>query len=176
MTTSAAASSPSPAILSPAELLFGDFGPEWASTRRMLERYPAGKGDWRPHERSKSLCELATHVADIVNRGNAILETDGMEVGVRPPMQPLNSPTELLAHLEQGLARFNGLLAAIDYDRLAEPWTISNGGRVIFQAPRRVMLRTIMMSHLIHHRAQLGVYYRLLGVPVPGMYGPTADD
>jgi uncharacterized damage-inducible protein DinB len=142
----------------------------------MLERYPAGRGEWRPHERSKSLGELATHVADIVNRGSAILETDGMEVGVRPPMQSLDSASELVEHLEAGLARFSGLLAATDYDRLAQPWTISNGGRVIFQQPRRVMLRQIMMSHLVHHRAQLGVYYRLLELPVPGMYGPSADE
>ena len=176
MTTSAAPATPAPAVLSPTELLYDDFALEWASTRRILERYPAGKGDWRPHERSKSLGELATHVADIVNRGNNILEADVMEVRKLPSLRPLDSPAELIEHFEQGLARFNAMLATSDYDHLAQPWAITNGGHVVFQGPRRVMLRHIMMCHLVHHRAQLGVYYRLLGVPVPGTYGPTADD
>ena len=176
MTTSAATSDPASAILPPAELLYGDFAAEWAVTRRVLERYPDGKGEWRPHQRSKSLGELATHVADIVNRGTAILETEGMEVGTRSAPPSLDSARELVAYLEDGLAKFKPALAAADYDRLAQPWAIRHAGRVIVEQPRRVMLRQIMMSHLVHHRAQLGVYYRLLDLPVPGMYGPTADD
>ena len=176
MTTSAAPSAPVPEALSPAELLYGDFPAEWAVTRRVLERYPDGKGAWRPHERSKSIAELATHVADIVNRGTAILETDGMEVGTRPAQSPLDSARELLESFEAGLKRFNAALAATDFDRLAQPWAIRHTGRIIAEQPRRVMLRQIMMSHLVHHRAQLGVYYRLLELPVPGMYGPSADE
>ena len=162
--------------MSPAELLYGDFAAEHAATRRILGRYPDGRGEWRPHERSKSLAELATHVADIVNRGTAVLETDGMEVDVRPAASQLDSARELLAHFDAGLVRFSAALAATDFDRLAQPWAIRHGERIIFEQPRRIMLRQIMMSHLVHHRAQLGVYYRLLGVAVPGTYGPTADE
>lgn len=170
------ASASHPASLSPAALLYEDFPAEWAVTRKVLDRYPDGKSDWRPHERSKSIGELATHVADIVNRGTAILRTDGMEVGARQAPPQLDSAKALVAYLETGLAKFNAALAATDFDQLAQPWAIRHGERIIVEQPRRVMLRQIMMSHLVHHRAQLGVYYRLLNLPVPGMYGPSADE
>lgn len=162
--------------LRPAELLYEDFPAEWAVTRKVLDRYPDGKGTWQPHERSKSLAELATHVADIVNRGTAILTTAGMSVGGRQAPPQLDSARELVACFEDGLEKFNAALAGADLDLLAQPWAIRHGERIIAERPRRVMLRQIMMSHLVHHRAQLGVYYRLLDLPVPGMYGPTADE
>jgi len=167
------AASPS---LSAAELLYGDFALEYANTRRMLERYPDGKGEWRPHPRSRSLAELGTHVADIVYRGIAVLETDGMESGARRPLAPIDSARDLLAHFEAGREKFAARLADADLDMLAQPWTLRRGALVLQQHPRRILLRQLMMSHLVHHRAQLGVYYRLLGVPVPGTYGPSADD
>jgi uncharacterized damage-inducible protein DinB len=164
------------AALSPAELLYGDFPLEYANTRRMLERYPDGKGEWRPHPRSRSLAELATHVADIIYRGIAVLETDGMESGARASTPPLDSAKELLAHFETGRARFVKLLERATLESLAQPWTLRRNGLVMQEHPRRILLRQLMMSHHVHHRAQLGVYYRLLGVPVPGSYGPSADD
>jgi uncharacterized damage-inducible protein DinB len=176
MTASTARSGDRTATLSPAELLYGDFATEHATTRRFLERYPEGRGDWRPHEKSRTLAQLATHVADIVNRGTMVLETDGMELGSRAPLQPMDSAHALLAHFEGGLARFSIALAAADLDELAQPWALRRDGRVLVEHPRRILLRQMMMSHLTHHRAQLGVYYRLLGVPVPGAYGPSADD
>jgi uncharacterized damage-inducible protein DinB len=165
-----------PETVSVAELLYGDFPLEHAATRRTLERYPDGKGEWRPHERSRTLSQLATHVADIVNRGVAVLETDGMETGTRQPVPLLDSARDLLAHFEAGLTRLNAALANVDFDYLAQPWALRRDGRVLIEHPRRILLRQMMMSHHVHHRAQLGVYYRLLGVPVPGAYGPSADD
>ena len=162
--------------LSPAELLYGDFAIEHAATRRMLERYPDGKGDWRPHARSRTLAELATHVADIVNRGTAVLRDDGMEVGARPPLPPMDSARELLGHFDGAVAQFSGALSGVNLAHLAQPWQLRRGGRVLIEHPRRILLRQIMMSHLIHHRAQLGVYYRLLDIAVPGTYDPSADD
>lgn len=158
------------------ELLYADFTPEYASTRRMLERYPDGKGDWRPHEKSRALAPLATHIADIVNRGTMVLETDGMDIAGREPVAPIDSAAGLLERFDTGVERFTVALAAATDDALGRLWAIRLGSRLLFEQPRRVMLRTIMMSHLIHHRAQLGVYYRLLGVPVPGVYGPSADE
>ncbi len=166
----------SPATLSAAELLYGDFPAEHGATRRFLERYPDGKGAWRPHERSRALDQLATHVADIVYRGVAILDSDGMDVASRPQLTLMDSARELLAHFDAGLERFNTALATADFEHLARPWALRRGGHVLVQESRRVLLRRMMMSHLVHHRAQLGVYYRLLGVPVPGAYGPSADD
>jgi uncharacterized damage-inducible protein DinB len=176
MTTHVSHSAGAGTALSPAELLYGDFAGEYAATRRILERYPDGKGEWRPHERSRTLAQLATHVADIVNRGTAVLETDGMEMGARTPLPPMDSARELLAYFEGGVAQFTAALSATDLDRLAEPWALRRDGRVLIEHPRRFLLRHMMMSHLVHHRAQLGVYYRLLGVAVPGAYGPSADD
>jgi uncharacterized damage-inducible protein DinB len=163
-------------VSSTTDLLFADFPFEHASTRRVLQRYPDGKGDWRPHEKSRTIGALATHVADILNRGTAVLETDGMDITGRQPMQPFDAASDLVAYFDASLERFNTALSSADLDSLARPWTIRRGDAVLLQQPRRVMLRTLMMSHLVHHRAQLGVYYRLLGIPVPGVYGPSADE
>ena len=163
-------------MTSHAELLYADFTQEHASTRRMLERYPEGKGDWRPHEKSRALAPLATHVADIVNRGTTVLETDAMDIATRYPLTPIDSAGGLIELFDTSVARFTAALAATTDDALGRPWAIRHGTRVLMEHPRRLMLRTIMMSHLVHHRAQLGVYYRLLGIPVPGVYGPSADE
>lgn len=162
--------------LSLAETLYGDFPVEFATTRRFLERYPDGKGSWRPHERSRPLGLLATHVADIVNRGTSVIELDGMDLGTRSPLAPMDSASALLAYYDASLARFTASLARTDLDHLAQSWALRRGTQVVMQHPRRVLLRLMMMSHLVHHRAQLGVYYRLLDIPVPGSYGPSADE
>lgn len=161
---------------SPAELLFSDFPAEHASTRRMLERYPDGKGEWRPDPKSRPLGPLAAHVAGIVTRGTLVLETDGHDVTNRPAAPSFDSARELLAYFDENVARLTALLAKVDYATLAEPWAMRRGSQVLIERPRGYLLRVLMMSHLVHHRGQLGVYYRLLGIPVPGMYGPSADD
>ena len=166
----------SPETTSPAELLFGDFAGEHAATRRMLERYPDGRGEWRPHEKSRPLSQLATHVAGIVTRGTMVLETEGVDISTRQPPPTFDSARELLAYFDENVARFTAALEKADYRTLAQPWAMRRGNQVVLERSRRYLLRMLMMSHLVHHRAQLGVYYRLLGVPVPGMYGPSADD
>jgi len=166
----------SPATTSPAELLFADFAAEHAATRRMLERYPDGKGQWRPDPKSRQLSALATHVAGIVTRGTMILETEGVDVASRPPAPTFDSARELLAYFDENVSKLSAALDKADYASLAKPWAMRRGDQVLIERPRRQLLRTVMMSHLVHHRAQLGVYYRLLGLPVPGMYGPSADD
>ena len=159
-----------------AELMFADFPQEHVSTRRVLQRFPDGQDSWRPHEKSRPLAALATHVADIVNRGTTVLETLSMDIVGRQALAPIVSREGLVAYFDAGVLKFNAALAAATDESLAEPWAIRRGDTTIFAAPRRVMIRTLMMSHLIHHRAQLGVYFRLLGVPVPGVYGPSADE
>lgn len=161
---------------SPAELLFGDFAAEHASTRRMLERYPDGKGEWRPDPKSRPLGPLATHVAGIVTRGIFVLETDGHDVTNRQAPPAFDSARDLVGYFDENVARFTAKLAEADYGMLAQPWAMRRGSQVLIERPRGYLLRVLMMSHLVHHRAQLGVYYRLLGIPVPGMYGPSADD
>jgi uncharacterized damage-inducible protein DinB len=158
------------------DMLYSDFEAEHAATRRLLERFPNSRHDWRPHEHSRTLAELATHVADIPNRGVAILTTNEMQAGARKPLDPLTTAAELLAAHDAAVAAQRAALANTDLAALSSEWAIKRGDQVVTRGPRYRLLRTVMMSHLVHHRAQLGVYYRLLGVPVPGMYGPSADD
>jgi uncharacterized damage-inducible protein DinB len=167
---------PSNDTTSTLNLLYSDFEAEHAATRRLLERFPDSKHDWRPHEHSRTIAELATHVADIPNRAVAVLTTDGMEAGARKPLPPLTTAAELLAAHDAAVAAQRAALAKADLAALSSEWAVRRGDHVVMSGPRYRLLRTLMMSHLIHHRAQLGVYYRLLGVPVPGMYGPSADD
>ena len=159
-----------------AELLFADFDHELSTTRRFLERYPVGKGAWRPHEKSRPLGALATHVAAIPDRGRAIVETEELDVATLQPRPELESGEELVRFFDTNVAGLRAALAGADLAGLERLWTFRMGGQVLVQEPKRQLLRSMMMSHLIHHRAQLGVYYRLLGVPVPGAYGPTADE
>src|SRR5690242_15834195 len=153
--------------LSAVDLLFPDFAAEHVATRRLLERFPDGQGDWRPHERSRTLGQLATHIVDIPMRGVAILTTDGLDVATRRPGGSVATAAELLALHDANIARLESALAQADLAMLSADWVLRQGDHVLLHGPRRVLLRTVMMSHLIHHRAQLGVYYRLLGVPVP---------
>jgi uncharacterized damage-inducible protein DinB len=174
--TSPSPASGNPSSMSPAELLFGDFAGEFASTRRMLERYPDGKGQWRPDEKSRPLGPLATHVAGIITRGTMVLEHDDVDVATRQPPPVFDSARELLTYFDENVSRLNASLEQVDYATLAQTFSMRRGSQTLIERPKGYLLRVLMMSHLVHHRAQVGVYYRLLGIPVPGMYGPSADD
>jgi uncharacterized damage-inducible protein DinB len=158
------------------QLLYEDLDREIASTRRMLERYPEGKGDWRPHEKSRPLDQLAGHVAGIFGLGVTILETDELDRSGRPGMPSAGTPAELLEKFDANVARLRAALSKVDADALNRTWTMRMGERVLVQDAKRVLMRVMVLNHMVHHRAQLGVYYRLLDVPVPGVYGPTADE
>jgi len=159
-----------------AELLFGDFAAEHASTRRLLACVPDGHAEWRPHARSRTLGELATHIADIPNRGVDILTASELDVITRRPLAPLATATELVAHHDASVAQLDEALARTDIASIAAEWTLRAGPKVLVKGPRYRLVRVVVMSHLVHHRAQLGVYLRLLDVRLPGMYGPSADD
>jgi uncharacterized damage-inducible protein DinB len=173
MTAHSTSTTDSPPTL---DMLFSDFESEHAATRRMLERFPDARHDWRPHEHSRTIAELATHIADIPNRGVSILTTSEMEVGARKPLAPLTTAAELIAAHDASVAAQRAALAGADSSALGSEWRVRRGDQIMIRGPKYRLLRTLMMSHLVHHRAQLGVYYRMLGVPVPGVYGPSADD
>jgi uncharacterized damage-inducible protein DinB len=156
--------------------LLVDLDREIASTRRLLERYPAGKGSWQPHEKSRTLTALATHVASIPQHGASILTTAEMDVSKRSPQPPKDSAAELLEAFDAGVARLKSAIAETDDAKLAEKWTMRTGDRVLASESRALLMRLMVINHLVHHRAQLGMYLRLLNVPIPGMYGPSADE
>ena len=153
-----------------------DLDREMASTRRLLERYPDGKGTWQPHVKSRPLAVLATHIAAIPNQGANILTTTEMDVSTRQPAPPKDSAMALLEAFDTAVARLRSALPGVDAAKLDEKWTMRMGPRVLVAEPRALLMRLMVINHLVHHRAQLGMYLRLLDVPIPGMYGPSADE
>ncbi len=161
---------------SPITLVLGDAEGELASTRRVLERFPDGKGDWRPHAKSRTIGQLAAHVAALPGLGIRIVTTEGIDAATRPPLPNLNTVAELVALFDANTRGLRAAIAEADDAMLGESFTLRAGDRVFVSLPKREALRSMFLNHLIHHRAQLGVYFRLLDVPVPVVYGPTADE
>ncbi len=156
---------------------FDDFDREVESTRRVLARFPDGRGDWRPHAKSRTIGQLASHVANIPIRGTSILETVELDMTKQaPPAAPPTTAAELVAAFDANVAGLRAAMAAASTAELSRDWTLRAGDRVILRQSKGSLLRLMVLSHIIHHRAQLGVYYRLLDIPVPGVYGPSADE
>lgn len=158
------------------QALVHDFDKEAAFTTTMLEAVPAEKLDWRPHEKSMTLGELAGHLAEMPNWLGACLE-EGMDfaaMGDYRPYVPADKK-ELLAKWGENRATFAPQLDGKDDPFLRETWTMRMGDKVLMQCPRADVIRDILIHHTAHHRGQLSVYLRLLDVPVPSTYGPTAD-
>jgi uncharacterized damage-inducible protein DinB len=162
--------------LAPAQLLFADLDTELATTRRMLERVPDGKDDWRPHKKSRSLDELATHVAQLPGFGILMLTRDEYDGGTQPPEPKPHDCAERVEIFDEVSGKFQRLVKEMTWDQAMAPWTLKFRGQVVFTAPRAHLLRSAMITHLAHHRAQLGTYLRVLDVPLPSSYGPTADE
>jgi len=158
--------------------LLAQFDREAASTRRMLERVPDDKFDWRPHPKSMTLGGLANHISDLMGRAPMVLQTEFMDVGARSGQPRPAAPTstrELIEAFDRGVAAARAAIAAASDEQLSHPWSLRNGETVLFSLPRGGVLHQ-QTSHMIHHRGQLSVYLRLNDVPVPGMYGPSADE
>lgn len=166
--------------MSMADLLLPEFDEEMAATRRMLERVPDGKAEWQPHARSMTLGRLATHVAEVP--GWTVRSLTLSELDIAPPGGPpfqartLPSTAEILRVFDQNVAEGRRALAAVQDAEFAKPWTFKRAGQTIWTRPKHEVFRRMAMSHLVHHRAQLGVYLRLQEVAIPGMYGPSADE
>jgi len=157
-----------------------EFDQEMATTRRVLERVPADKLDWKPHSKSMSLGQLASHVAQLPDWASNIFRAD--EFDFRPPGRPAfkmadcKTSEELLDLFDRSVATARKAIADVKEESLDTPWTLKAGDFTAFTAPRWSAFRGFGMNHVIHHRAQLAVYLRLLDVPVPSIYGPTADE
>ena len=161
------------------ERLLMEFDHEMKTTRRTLERMPEGKPDWKPHTKSMELGRLAGHLAELVGFGTIIVRTDSMDLAQRPPdRKPLvaESRKQVLEVFDQKVAEARAAIAGASDEQWMKPWKLSMGEQTFYDGPRIGALRMMMMNHLIHHRAQLGVYYRLNDVPLPATYGPSADE
>lgn len=159
------------------DLALADVMHEMAGTRRVLERLPDESFDWKPHELSWSVGHLATHLVNLIGWQRGILEQDEYDLAGGPPRrEALTSRAAVLAEWDAQAPELEASLARMDDAALAATWTLRNGEHVIFSQPRLTAYRTFGVSHMVHHRAQLGVYLRQLGVPVPGLYGPSADE
>ena len=154
-----------------------DLEHEMANTRKMLARVPEAHLAFTPHEKSWTLGKLANHLTDFPLWGAVTITTS--ELDFAQPMPPHDVPTTaagFVAVFDERLASFRTALSTVTDEQLMEIWTLRMGAHVIMAEPKLAVLRSTVISHMIHHRAQLSIYYRLVGVSVPGLYGPSADE
>ncbi|HEX6627287.1 MAG TPA: DinB family protein [Gemmatimonadaceae bacterium] len=163
-------------LQTPVELLYPDLDSELSTTRRMLERVPDGKDDWKPHPKSRSLGELATHLAQLPGFGLMQLTQDEFDGGSRPPAATLANTAERVKLFDKVSGEFRRQLGQLTWERAQAPWSLKIRGQTVIKAPRAQILRTVYFTHSAHHRAQLGVYLRMLDIPVPYSYGDSADE
>ncbi|MEN6627105.1 MAG: DinB family protein [Candidatus Sumerlaeia bacterium] len=149
---------------------------EMPNTRKYLEIVPEDKFDFTPHEKSGKLLWLASHIADLPKFATRIVEADEYDLKAAPPRPPLpSSVAEMLEKFDRNVAEARQALEGASDEFLAATWRLRAGEMVLFELPRGLCLRVMTFNHMIHHRAQLQVYLRLLDVPLPSLYGPTAD-
>ena len=159
------------------ELLLNEFDEEIKKTRALLERVPM-KADFAPHPKSMPLGKLAPHVAELAGFGYTVLTTPELDFSAGPPRTrpPFESPEQLVKAFDEGSAKVRAALKDIPDAAWNEPWKLSLQGKPIFSGTRFLAYRQMFLNHLVHHRAQLGVYLRLNDTPLPATYGPSADD
>jgi len=159
------------------ELLLPEFDEEMKKTRTTLERVPADKADFAPHPKSMPLGKLAPHIAQLAGFGFSILTTPELDFskGSYKPV-PLESAEQLVRIFDEGVAKVRGALLSAPDEAWKESWKLSFQGKALFSGSRFLAYRQMYLNHLVHHRAQLGVYLRLNGKPVPSIYGPSADE
>jgi uncharacterized damage-inducible protein DinB len=157
-------------------MMLPEFDQEMTNTRRMLDAVPDDRLDFRPHEKSWTLRELASHVSNLPSWTSITLTTTELDLNQDWSRKEPTSREELLADFDGNVAAARPVLESVSAEDMMVPWTLRSGDQVHFTMPRVAVFRSFVVSHLIHHRAQLGVYLRLLDVAVPGMYGPSADE
>jgi uncharacterized damage-inducible protein DinB len=158
------------------QIFLKELDAESVTTRKMLERVPSDKFAWKPHEKSMSLVQLATHVAELPSWISMTLTTDELDFAANPYTPEVVANTkELVAYFERSLADGRAHLLSAREEQLEEPWTLRNGEEIYSTSTKAEVIR-MSLSQIIHHRAQLGVYLRLLHIPIPGSYGPSADE
>ena len=162
--------------MNPIDPILMEMSQEAATTRRLLERVPAQHLAWKPHVKSMTMGRLATHIAEIPGWVSTILDKDGFDVGASNyTPQTAGSVAEVLEMFDRSIAAAEAAIRRQTMDRLSATWRITKQGQLMVEMPRMGVIRSLLLNHLIHHRGQLSVYLRLKDVPLPSIYGPTAD-
>ena len=166
--------------MSISEALLPEFDQEMANTRRTLERIPEDKFDWKPHEKSMPLGNLAVHLATMVEWTAETIKRDSLDIapegGPAYEQPKANSRGEIIEMFDKGVAVARAAIEGASDEEFGKSWTLLSGGKEILTMPKIAVIRGFVISHSIHHRAQLGVYLRLNDIPVPAIYGPSADE
>jgi uncharacterized damage-inducible protein DinB len=158
------------------DALLPEFDHEISTTRKLLERLPDDKFSWAPHPKSMSLARLATHLASLPWWGEMTLTRAEFDTATVPTPADAASRAEVLTLFDANAGKTRAALAGTSDVELMAPWSLKRSGQTIFSMPRAAVWRSFVLSHLVHHRGQLSVYLRLLDVPVPSIYGPSADE
>jgi uncharacterized damage-inducible protein DinB len=162
--------------MSISETLLAEIEHEAATTRKLLERVPEDKLAWKPHAKSMSLGGLSTHVANLPHWGLITMSQSELDMAAYGRLAEARSRAELLAAFDGHVNALRAALAGKTDAEFMAPWTLKRGDQTVFTMPKLAVLRSFMMNHVIHHRGQLSVYLRLNDVPLPPIYGPTADE
>lgn len=163
--------------MAPRNAVLAEFDLEMAATRRLLERLPEGAFDWRPHPRSFDLGGLATHLAQIPHWGTSILTRDEHDLATSAGRaKRLDGVAAVLETFDRHVDEVRNTLVSMTEGQLLQPWTLRRGTHVVLSIPKIGALRSFVVHHTVHHRGQLTVYLRMQDVPLPPLYGPTADE
>jgi uncharacterized damage-inducible protein DinB len=158
-----------------ADAMLMEMDMEEKTTQRVLERVPESKLSWKPHPKAYSLGQLAMHIAIAPGRIATAANEDSYEFAPQPPPEP-KTRQEIMAAFAESNAKAKQLVKGFSDARMGATWTLTKNGKAVMSVPRVAFLRSIMMNHIYHHRGQLSVYIKLLDVPVPSIYGPSADE
>jgi len=159
------------------QALFSEWQHEATNTQKILGRIPNDKLNWKPHPKSRSLKDLAIHICKVANWGEIIIRSEEYDIAAMPAMPPDLDNNEIILHyFNQVAAKTLNALQNVTEAQLDEIWIFRREAQIILQMPKAAVIRRLCLNHLYHHRGQLGVYFRMLDIPVPGMYGPSADD
>ena len=158
------------------DALLPEFDREMTTTRKLLERVPEDKFAWKPHVKSMSLVELASHVATLPSWGTVTLNESEIDMGGTNTNTAAASRADLLARFDRNVADTRAALTGKSDAEMMALWSLKHNGQTLFTMPKTAVWRSFVLNHLVHHRGQLSVYLRLNDVPVPAMYGPSADE
>ena len=163
-----------------AQSMLGEFDQEMQNTRKTLERVPDDKWGWKPHEKSGTVGWLTAHIANLAGWATVTIHTDHLDIapvdGPSFELPKIDNRQDALAVFDKNVTEARAAIAGASDADMMKGWTLLGGGKTIFTMPRVACIRGMIFNHIIHHRAQLTVYFRLLNIPVPALYGPSADE